>query len=205
MADTVNWLYGPHSLKFGGEYRQFLNNNFRQGTGSFNFATMAAFIAGTANSFSVTLGNQTSSIAEGALGFFVQDNYKAANKSDAGTGSALRLEHDTQRTLRSVHRLRSRTLLRSCASGTNIDEIYHENNKNFQPRVGFAWMPFRNGKTVLRGAYGIYVDQPMTSIVTGTSGNPPLGIPLTFTGTIRLDNAINIAGPAGLAPQIDRS
>jgi len=26
-ADTVNWLYGRHSLKLGGEYRQFLNNN----------------------------------------------------------------------------------------------------------------------------------------------------------------------------------
>ena len=26
-------------------------------------------------------------------------------------------------------------------------------------------------------------------------------MPLTFTGTVRLDNAINVAGPAGLAPQ----
>ena len=41
----------------------------------------------------------------------------------------------------------------------------------------------------------------MTSIVTATAGNPPLAIPLTFTGTLRLDNAINVAGPAGLAPQ----
>ena len=47
VADTVSWLHGLHSLKFGGEYRQFLNNNFRQGTGSFNFATVAAFLAGT--------------------------------------------------------------------------------------------------------------------------------------------------------------
>ena len=75
-ADTLNWLVGPHSLKFGGEYRQFLNNNFRQGTGSFNFPTVAAFLNGTANSFSVTLGNQSNSIAEGAVGLFVQDNYK---------------------------------------------------------------------------------------------------------------------------------
>ena len=31
VADNVSWLHGLHSLKFGGEYRQFLNNNFRQG------------------------------------------------------------------------------------------------------------------------------------------------------------------------------
>jgi len=200
VADIVNWLYGPHSLKFGGEYRQFLNNNFRQGTGSFNFATIPAFIAGTANSFSVTLGSQTSSIAQGALGFFIQDNYRVRPNLTFELG--LRYEWNMTPSERYdrfiVFDPETASLVRV---GTNIDEIYRENNNNFQPRAGFAWTPFKSGKTVLRGAYGIYVDQPMTSIVTGTSGNPPLAIPLTFAGTIRLDNAINIAGPAGLAPQ----
>ena len=90
--------------------------------------------------------------------------------------------------------------------GNHLDQVYKSNNKNFQPRVGFAWTPFGIDKTVLRGAYGVYVDQPMTSIVIATAGNPPLAIPLTVSGAIRLDNAIDIAGPAGLAPQsIDRN
>ena len=200
MADTVSWLYGTHSLKLGGEYRQFLTNSFRQGTGSFNFATVAAFLADTANSFSVTLGNQTSSIAEGALGFFLQDNYKP--RPDLMLELGLRYEWNMTPSERYdrfiVFDPKTASLVRV---GTNIDAIYHENNKNFQPRVGVAWTPFRSGTTVLRGAYGIYVDQPMTSLVSGTSGNPPLAIPLTFTGPVRLDNAINVAGPAGLAPQ----
>ena len=37
---------------------------------------MAAFLAGTANTFTVTLGDVSSAIAQGALGAFVQDNYK---------------------------------------------------------------------------------------------------------------------------------
>jgi hypothetical protein len=41
----------------------------------------------------------------------------------------------------------------------------------------------------------------MTNTVTGTSANPPLATPLTFTGAIRLDNAIGLASAAGLAPQ----
>jgi len=36
--------------------------------------------------------------------------------------------------------------------------------------------------------------------VTPTAGNPPLVTPLTFTGAIRLDNALSVAGPAGLGP-----
>jgi len=200
VADTVSWLKGRHSLKFGGEYRQFLNNNYRRATGSFNFPTLASFLAGTANSFSVTLGNQTSSIAEGALGFFVQNNYKARANLTLELG--LRYEWNMTPSERHdrfiVFDPATASLLRV---GENIRAIYHENNKNFQPRVGFAWSPFRSGKTVLRGGYGIYVDQPMTSIVSPTAGNPPMAIPLTFTGALRLDNAIDLAGPAGLAPQ----
>src|SRR5206468_1768156 len=163
-------------------------NNFRRVTGSFNFATVADFLAGTANSFTVTLGNQTSSIAEGAVGFFAQDNYKP--RPDLTLELGLRYEWNMTPSERYdrfiVFDPNTASLMRV---GTNIDAIYHENNKNFQPRVGVAWTPFRSGRTVLRGAYGIYVDQPMTSIVSATSGNPPLAIPLTLTGTLRLDNA----------------
>ena len=205
VANAVSWLSGPHSLKLGGEYRQFLNNNFRQTTGSFNFPSIAAFIAGTANSFTITRGNQSTSIAQGALGFFAQDNYKLHSRLTLEIG--LRYEWNMTPSERYdrfiVFDPESNSLLRV---GTNFDKVYQENNKNIQPRLGFAWLPFSSDETVVRGAYGVYVDQPMTSIVTGLGGNPPLATPLTFSGTIRFNNAISLAGPAGLAPvSIDRN
>jgi hypothetical protein len=199
VGDTFNYLRGLHSFKLGGEFRQFLNNNFRLGTGSFNFPSVAAFLAGTANSFSVTLGNQSSSIAQGALGFFAQDSYKLRPNLTLELG--LRYEWNMTPTERYdrfiVFDPQTASLVRV---GTDIDQIYHENNKNFQPRLGFAWDPFKDGKTSVRAAYAILVDQPMTSVVTGTAANPPLAIPLTFTGPIRFDNAIDLASDAGLAP-----
>ena len=200
VGDSFNYQHGKHSFKAGGEYRQFLNNNFRRGTGSFNFPTVAAFIAGTANSFNVTLGSQSSSIAEGALGFFVRDNNKLRSNLTLELG--LRYEWNMTPSERYdrfiVFDPATASLIRV---GTDLDRVYHQNNKNVQPRIGFAWDPFGDGKTSVRAAYTLQTDQPMTSIVIGTTTNPPLAMPLTFSGAIRLDNAIQLAGPAGLAPQ----
>ncbi|HEY8224490.1 MAG TPA: carboxypeptidase regulatory-like domain-containing protein [Pyrinomonadaceae bacterium] len=199
IGDTLNWLRGRHSLKLGGEFRQFLTNAFRVGTGTFNFPSIAAFLADNANSFSVTIGNQSSSIAQGALGFFVQDNYKWRPNLTLELG--LRYEWNMTPTERYdrfiVFDPESASLLRV---GKDIDKVYKQNAANFQPRVGFAWDPLKDGRTSIRAAYGFLVDQPMTSVVTGTTTNPPLAIPLTLSGNIRLDNAIDVAQAAGLAP-----
>ena len=197
-GDTLSCLCGRHSLKVGGEYRQFLNNNFRKGTGAFSFPSVAAFLADTANSFSVTLGNQNSSIAQGAFGLFVQDNYKLRPNLTLELG----LRYDWNLTPDERY---GRFIVFDPGSGSLVrlakdDDIYNQNNKNIQPRVGFAWDPFKNGKTSVRGAYAVLVDQPMTSVVIGTAANPPLASPLTFSGTIRLENAIDLAQAAGLAP-----
>lgn len=198
-SDMMSCLCGRLSLKIGGEFRQFLNNNFKLGSGAFNFPSVGAFLADTANSFSVTLSNQSSSIAQGALGLFVQTNYKWRPNLTLELG----LRYDWNMTPDErygrfiVFDPSSASLVRV---GQGLDDIYHQNNKNFQPRLGFAWDPFKDGKTSVRGAYAILTDQPMTSVVTGTSGNPPLAIPLTVTGTIRFENAIDLAQTAGLAP-----
>lgn len=200
FSDTLNYLLRNHSLKFGGEFRKFLNNNYRVGTGTFNFPSVAAFLAGIANSFTVTLGNQSSSISQGALSFFVQDNYKLQSNVTLELG--LRYDWNMTPTERYdrfiVFDPKTASLIRV---GAQIDEVYHQNNTNFQPRLGFAWDPFKTGKTSVRAAYSIQVDQPMTSVVTALAANPPLAIPLTFSGAIRFDNALNLAQAAGLAPQ----
>jgi hypothetical protein len=200
IGDSLYYLRGKHSLKLGGEFRQFFNNNFRQGTGSFNFPTVASFIAGNANSFSVTLGSQSSSITENAFGFFVQDSFRLRRNLTFELG--IRYDWNITPTERYdrfiVFDQKTASLIRV---GDDLNEVYHQNNKNFQPRVGLVWDPQGDGKTVLRIGYAVLTDQPMTSVVLSTATNPPLAIPLTFTGTIRLDNALDLSGAAGLAPQ----
>jgi hypothetical protein len=199
LADTLNWRAGLHSIKFGGEFRQFLDNISRFDPGTFEFPTVASFLADSANSFSVTLGDVSTSVAQGALGFFVQDNYMLRSylTFELGVRYDWNMKPSERYDRFIVFDPASVSLLRA---DQRPQGIYDQNDKNIEPRVGFAWDPFRDGRTSVRAAYAILTDEPLTSVVTSTSANPPLAVPLTFTGPISLDNAINLARAAGLAP-----
>jgi len=44
---------------------------------------------------------------------------------------------------------------------------------NFAPRVGFAWQPLGNSKTVVRAGYGVYYNQTFGDVYFQKSANPP--------------------------------
>jgi hypothetical protein len=190
FSDTLNYLHGNHSFRFGGEWRRFYNNNTGKDTGSFTFANMAAFLAGNANAFTVTLGDVSSAIAQGALGFFVQDNYKVRPNLTLELGFRYDwLMSPTERFDRFVDYVPETNQLVQVNNG--IEPVYHTNARNFQPRLGFAWDPFKDGKTSVRGAYAILADQPITNLVTGNAANPPFAtaVALPANSITQLSNA----------------
>jgi hypothetical protein len=199
VADTLSFRIRRHSMKLGAEYRRFINENFAQNTGAFNFPTVAAFISGTANAFNVTLGERRDRIRQSALGVFFQDAIAAGANLTVDVG--LRYEWHMTPTERDdqfvVFDAASVSLLRV---GVDVDEIYAQNNRNFEPRVGIAWDVSSVGRTVVRAAYGWSVDEPSTTAVRDTAANPPFAAPLTAAGSIALDRAIERARPTGLSP-----
>jgi hypothetical protein len=190
VSDTLSYLRGNHSFRFGGELRRFYNNNTGKDTGNFGFANMAAFLAGTANTFTVTLGDVSSAIAQGALGFFVQDNYKLRPNLTFELGFRYDwLMSPTERYDRFADFVPEINSLVQVNHG--IAPVYHTNAQNLQPRLGFAWDPFKDGKTSIRGAYAILADQPVTNLVTGNAANPPFAtsVALPANATTQLFNA----------------
>lgn len=62
--------------------------------------------------------------------------------------------------------------------------VQQNDNNDFAPRIGFAWDPWNNAKSVLRGGYGIYYDQALVGIVEQNSfTTPPFNNSNTVNGT----------------------
>jgi hypothetical protein len=194
FSDGANYLRGSHALKFGGEFRRIMNDNFTSDTGLFQFPSLAAFQSGLGNNFSITLGDRPSNVRQQAVGLFVQDTVRPSPDVSLDLG----LRYDG---IMAPTETEGRYVVFDAASGSLVRTTSpYETGHNLQPRAGIIWNPSKDGRTVVRGAYAVMVDMPVTNVVSPTSANPPLAVPLTFSGNIRLESAAATALSAGLAP-----
>jgi hypothetical protein len=196
-SDTVAWIRGRHSIKFGAEFRRFRNNNFNGGTGGFiSFPNFDAFLSASPSQAAETAQPVTPALRVNALGTFVQDDVKLNARLTLNLG--LRWEYNGVPS--EIHDRLSVfdfSSLRLVRIGTNgIDTPYNQQYTNFGPRVGLAWDPFGTGKTVIRTGAGFYYDQPVTNIVTGLGSNPP------FSQSVNITQGINLGAPFNSPPGV---
>jgi len=205
LNDTLSWLRGRHTFAFGGEIRRSYNDNIAENVGLFTYTTFANFLADRASTASVLLGAGNNRLLQPSYEGFVQDSFKW--KPNLTVNIGLRYAWNSTPT-----EARGRFTNFDPTTGTLVSatQPYRTNNKNFQPRIGFAWDPFKDGKTSVRASYAILTQDPTINIVTGLSGNPPFALPVSAAGAITLENpgaAIRgvSLGPASIDPNFDNS
>jgi hypothetical protein len=214
LNDDLSWLRGRHTFYFGGEVRRAYNNNIAFNIGSFTFnqtgagatlqTAMQNFLNGSAQAFTVQLGSGNDKILQPSYDAFAQDSFKWKPNFTFNIGLRYAWNSSPSESAGQFTQFNPTT-------GTLVSapQPYHTNNKNFQPRVGFAWDPFKNGKTSVRAAYAIMTQDPTTNIVTGLSGNPPFAIPISISsGAIAVANpggslGVTSLGPAAINPNFN--
>ncbi len=81
------------------------------------------------------------------------------------------------------------------------DKVAHENNHDFAPRFGFAWDPIGDGKTSVRGGYGMFYDTTLVGTLEQNIGaNPTTTFTSLSIANTRLENPSAGAPVVSLAP-----
>ena len=200
LSDTLSWIHGRHTVKWGGELRRANSDNFSYTPGTFTFATVAAFLADQATGFTANSGNSSNRTYATSLGAFITDSWKVSSRFTVNLG----VRYDwygtpTEAGNRFVVFDPATDTLQHVGQTGGYANAYNQSAKNFEPRVGVAWDVFGDGRTVIRSGYSIMTDQPILGIVTGLAGNPPYAFPVSYAPTtavpfVTLGNAYKAAG-----------
>jgi hypothetical protein len=164
---------GTHSLRFGFamEHQQANEKSFGKRNGSFSFGSLTAFLLDAPTSFVFT-NPKFSSFNENRqtlFGAYVQDDWRARHNVTLNFG--LRYEPVT---LPREANDRFQVIKNLSTGGVEPTENLWPSNqtlRNFEPRVGFAWDPFSDGKTAVRGGFGIFNVLPLPWVYTNENAS----------------------------------
>ena len=118
---------------------------------------------GAVTAMSASAGNPyfTSANAK-MLGFYFQDDWKVTPRLNINVG--VRWDKDFDLNGHETQALDRTYLALKAVGSPYAGGLPHDDNKDFSPRIGFAYDLLGNGKVVIRGGYGIYFDQIFQNI-----------------------------------------
>jgi hypothetical protein len=160
--DDLSRTVGRHSLIMGGNIEYIQDNQFSADTpgGYYQFNSLSDFI--TNRPFSL-LATEPGTITPRHLrqklyGLYFEDDFRF--RPNLTLNLALRYEGATipQEINGKLSNLR---VLAGSSPFLGNPYLANPTHKNFEPRVGFAWDPWADGKTSVRGGFGIYDILPL--------------------------------------------
>ena len=186
IRDTVSKLWGRHGIKFGGSFADNQDNNdyeFGSQRPIFVYHELWNFFNGAPIYEGIDADPRTGAPTDVHKYFrqkdwalFFQDDWKITPRLTLNLG--LRYEYFAPLTEANGNLSNfylGGTGPDALANGVvkTTDQLYPADKNNFAPRLGFAWSPFADGKTVIRGGFGVSYNR-ITDTMTGISRvNPP--------------------------------
>jgi len=182
-GDDIFYTRGAHSLRFGiGVERSQANTaSYYRAGAVWTFNSVADFLAGNAVTVNGALPGNPYAVRDWReihINPYFQDDWKVNAKLTLNLG--LRYEFVTN-PVENHNNLYAVVNLRTDKGFTNVPNVFASNPaaKNFDPRFGFAYDPFANHKTSIRGGFGIFHD-PISQYVyaPGLWASPPYNVGL---------------------------
>jgi hypothetical protein len=200
FTDNFSWQTGRHLVKFGGDVNHIpLSADFTANFGgvynfgqlspssfglplSFNgltvptFNPIQAYGLGVPQVFIQGIGNPHAAFANNTLGLFIQDSWRLRRNVTLNYG--VRYDVEFLPVFPAVN-----DIAQKAQDALGIVKGVPRDTNNFAPRIGLAWDPRGNGKTVVRSSFGIFYDHPLLALAFDSDVADGAGAPqLAFTG-----------------------
>ena len=169
IAPTASWNRGAHAVRIGADYRRLAPKR-SDATGSLAIlADTAADLRNSSNFWEASSPQQLVSAVVTEISLFAQDTWRATPRLTLSYG--LRWEISPAPT-------ESRQANFFDPQGAPVapqQSLWSSTYANFAPRAGIAYQFGRDGRTVMRGGFGLYYDSSL-NLVTDLVNDGPLNI-----------------------------
>jgi outer membrane receptor protein involved in Fe transport len=179
LKDNFSWSKGTHNIKFGVDANYLpLSADFTVNFGGiYNFGTQSVFPgttppglpsfpafspvqaygAGIPSNFIQGVGNPHDGFSNTTLGGFVQDSWRI--KSNLTLNYGVRYDVEFTPTFGAIN-----SVAAFGQKALGITQGIPRDYNNVAPRIGLAWDPHNDGKTVFRASYGLFYDHPLLAL-----------------------------------------
>ncbi len=180
--DAVSFAHGAHNFKFGADiiHREVdffqaaysAKGFFNLSAGAFTGYEVSDLAGAFVDNYAISSPGFFRTISW-ETGYFAQDDWKVSHRLTLNLGIRYDLfthpyEANNQQ---SNYNIATNTLVVAGQNG-NSRSLINTNFKNFAPRIGFAYDLYGDGKTALRGGYGIYYFLDRGGVGNQLSNNP---------------------------------
>jgi len=204
FTDNFSWNIGRHGTKFGADFNYLplqatftVNYGGVYDFGSFDPASIPAFSsvpsgvspfpklsavqaygAGLPGSYVQGIGNPKDSFQNMPIGLFWQDAWRIRSNFTLNFG----VRYDVE--IPPKFKPPQGPLAVAGYNFLGLQKGIQTDKNNFQPRVGLAWDPKGDGKTVVRGSFGMFFDHPLLGLYfLGDASDGSSSGQLAFGGT----------------------
>lgn len=170
--DDAFYNRGTHSIKFGFAFERMLlqATALTDPNGIWNFVDLPSFLQGQGTKFQGGIASSLTprNFRQSIFGGYVQDDWRTRPNLTLNLGLRYEVATVPTETNGKLVNLRNITnslpicgvMVAGSCSGTGA-LFSNPTLHNFEPRIGFAWDPFRNGKMAVRGGAGLFDVLPL--------------------------------------------
>ncbi|HUK88939.1 MAG TPA: hypothetical protein VLZ81_00955, partial [Blastocatellia bacterium] len=186
VRDNYSFVHGAHQFKAGVDVKRVSNNDafLPDLNGAFTFTSLSQLAANDPQNVVVAQGQDVLKFNETDLFLYFQDDWKVRDNLTLNLGLRYEFEGQPENVLNSLSTARESNpatalWLQSLPLSERTNPKISTPDKNFAPRVGFAYTPhflkgiFGDDRTVIRGGFSIAYDPAFYNILVNTFETSP--------------------------------